>query len=653
MRQRMNGEGDMALHIGSLATKSFRSHVSICQISLITFFLSNTAISGLKYPRPEAPPGFSFEQQKDKSEQLSDGDARSFIHESLEELIKRVPELKTLQPATDQQKLPMILEKTGANVNELFDGLDGLIAKEKITEEILNPLTGMPLKVMAERSNPQTGMPEGQVNQYQVQQDEYSYFIVGKGNLLQTMIKEYRRDADGLEVPPGVLFLTTGFASSVLHFSKFLQPESTFRYLGEDQVGSRIAYVVAFAQIPEVATITFKFNKPDGSELQWLIQGIAWVDTSNFQILQMKTDLLVPKSLPTEYIPKDRLETLVKFNEMRLSGFANPIWLPTEADVHEVLVGQEFRNVHHFMDYRIYGGPGSATTALKEGGPSDEGLEESVEKNDAQAHPYLEEPLKRLVKLIPELRGIRPATNQLALPMILEGTGKKVDEFFDNLVDLIAQEEIKQARWNKSELVRDNYLILRHGNRSRANIEEFRMDEKGNRLDDLGLDKGFFATSGFALSSIHFSRALQWDSRFLYLGDQKIDERETYVVGFAQLPSQATNAITLRGQRGNTVRMLSQGIVWVDKANFHILRMRTDLLARQPEIGLDEQTTKIKFSEVRLLDDGAPLWLPRDVDVYIKQTKVLNRTSEETFQNRHRYKNYRRYRVSARIVAPQ
>jgi hypothetical protein len=649
----MNRAGDMPSNIGSLATKSRRSHVSFCQITLITFILSNTAISGFRYPRAEAPSEFSFEQQKDKSEQPSDGGARSFIDDPLEELIKRVPELKSLQPATDQQKLPMILEKTGANVHELFEGLDGLVAKEKVTETRLNPLTGMPLKVMAERFDPLTGMPISQVNQYQVQQDEYSYFIVRKGNLLQIMIKEYRRDADGLEVPPGVLFLSTGFASSVLHFSKFLQPESTFRYLGEDHVGSRSAYVVAFAQIPEVATITFKFNKPDGSDLQWLIQGIAWVDTSNFQILQMKTDLLVPKSLPAGYVSKDQLHTLVKFNEMRLSGFANPIWLPTEADVHEVLVGQEFRNVHQFTDYRIYGDTDSTTTALKEGGPSDEDLKDSVERNDARAHPYLEEPLKRLVKLIPELKGMRPATNQLALPMILERTGKRVDEFFDNLVDLIAQEEIKQERWNKSELVRDNYLILRHGNRSRANIEEFRMDEKGNRLDDLGLDKGFFATSGFALSSIHFSRALQWDSRFLYLGDQKTDERESYVVGFAQLPSQATNAITLRGQRGNTVRMLSQGIVWVDKANFHILRMRTDLLARQPEIGLEEQTTKVKFSEVRLLGDGAPLWLPRDVDVYIRLTKFLDRTSEETFQNRHRYKNYRRYRVSARIVAPK
>jgi hypothetical protein len=197
---------------------------------------------------------------------------------------------------------------------------------------------------------------------------------------------------------------------------------------------------------------------------------------------------------------------------------------------------QEFRNVHRFTDC-AYADVDGFTTTLKETEPSD--LEESVHKNDAQAHPYLEEPFKQLVKRIPELKGMRSAASLQALPMILEGTGKKVDEFFDNLVDLIAQEEIKQERWSKSEMIRDNYLILRHGNRSHANIDEFRMDEKGNRLDQVGLDKGFFATSGFALSCVHFSRGFQWDSRFRYLGDQKTDGRDTYVVGSAQLPGLA------------------------------------------------------------------------------------------------------------------
>jgi hypothetical protein len=81
--------------------------------------------------------------------------------------------------------------------------------------------------------------------------------------------------------------------------------------------------------------------------------------------------------------------------------------------------------------------------------------------------------------------------------------------------------------------------------------------------------------------------------------------------------------------------------------------MRTDLLAPQPEIGLQEQTTKVDFSEVRLKDVAVPLWLPHDVKVYIKFSEVGGRHFEEAFRNEHRYTNYRRYRVSTKMVVPQ
>ena len=145
---------------------------------------------------------------------------------------------------------------------------------------------------------------------------------------------------------------------------------------------------------------------------------------------------------------------------------------------------------------------------------------------------------------------------------------------------------------------------------------------------------------------------LQWDSRFLYLGDQKIGAADTYVVAFAQLPGEATVKVTLRGHGGTSVRMLTQGIAWVDKKNFHILRMRTDLLARQPEVGLDEQTTEVNFNEVRLPDVAIPLWLPRDVRVYVKFGKSLGRPYDEAFRNVHHYTNYRRYRVSTKMATP-
>jgi hypothetical protein len=271
----------------------------------------------------------------------------------------------------------------------------------------------------------------------------------------------------------------------------------------------------------------------------------------------------------------------------------------------------------------------------------------------------MDEPLKQLVKHVPELKGMRPAINQLDLPVILRKTGKEVDEFFDNAVDLEAREEIRQERGGefgsdrRREPMRDNYLILRHGDDTDADFDEFRMDEKGNRMDEQDFAGGFLVTSGFALICLQFSTPYQWDSRFQYLGQQKIAGRETYVVAFAQIPGKASPTVTLRGPNGNAAPMLTQGIAWVDRENFHILRMRTDLLDPPAEIGLEAQTTKVSFSEVQFADVATPLWLPREVSVYMKLGKNADRLVELEFRNVHHYTDYRRYRVSTQMVVPQ
>lgn len=276
---------------------------------------------------------------------------------------------------------------------------------------------------------------------------------------------------------------------------------------------------------------------------------------------------------------------------------------------------------------------------------------------DANAKPYMDEPIKRLVHLLPELRGIRPAVDQNELPMILKNASQRVDEFFENAVDLVANEEIKQERLNgfggsRREPVRDSYLILRHDNGTESNFDEFRTDNQGNRLDDPGLQRGFLVTAGFALICIQFSADYQQDTTYRYLGDEKVNGRETYVVGFAERPGEAVPKIAMTGPNG-TVHFLTQGIAWVDKETFHILRMRTDLLDPQPGIGLDEQTTKVGFTEVQLADVAAPLWLPRDVSVYLKIGRYAGHPLEEQFRNIHHYSDYRRYRVSTRMVSPQ
>lgn len=276
----------------------------------------------------------------------------------------------------------------------------------------------------------------------------------------------------------------------------------------------------------------------------------------------------------------------------------------------------------------------------------------------ANARPYLDESLEKLGKHIPELKSVEPANDQQRLPEILAKTAKNVDDFFLHVVDLIARETITQERLNSkgtvkaTERVQANYLMLRHGNEVMADIVEFRTNDQGDRLDQLGLERGFLATFGYALNSDYFSSDSQSESRFRYLGDQKLGDRDTYVVAFAAKPGEATHFVTMNGRSGYRVRMLEQGIAWIDKRDFQIVRMRTDLLAPHPEIGMEQQTTDVVFGKVQLLDVANPLWLPEKVKVYIR-LKEAGQFEELAFRNEHLYSDYRRYRVSVKMVPPQ
>lgn len=268
----------------------------------------------------------------------------------------------------------------------------------------------------------------------------------------------------------------------------------------------------------------------------------------------------------------------------------------------------------------------------------------------ADAHPYLEEPIEQLIQEIPELKGLEPAEDQDELPMILRGTGRTVEAFFKDIVNVVAHEEVVEERINRkgkttaSQQQRYDYLIVIHRDENPPRVDEYRMDANGNPAEQKGLANGYSITSGFALKCIHFLPALQWDSTFRYLGDQKVDGKDMYVVAFAQRPGRSTVTANAIGIWGSVI-LLVQGIAWVDRGTFQILRMRTDLLAPRSDIGLEQQTTLLRLDKVQLPDVPKPLWLPSEVQVTV-------RFQGQYFRNEHRYPEYKQFRVSSKIVAP-
>jgi hypothetical protein len=617
-----------------------------CSALLAVVFFSLALTGAAAFPLQDAPP--AVPKQSDSEAYYAN--AHPYLEETLDKLAQQIPELQTIQPAPNQQALPGILEKTGQQVDEFLQNVIDVIAHEDIIEQKLDK-------------------QEHVTASWRLQD---SFLILRHGNEFSGHLSEYRMDAKGNRIEnvgtDQGFIVTSNFSLSRIYFSTSLQPESTFLYLGDDKIASHDAYVVAFAQKPADATVTSTFDegaRPGAHFLvHMLVQGIAWIDKSTFQIIRMRTDLLAPRS----EIRLDAMTTTLSFAEVPVSAITAPLWLPRDVSVYIESQGKRFRNEHHYSDYQSYLVsvrmiPDQATIP-RAVSPAEEPTEENDQSYYAKAHPYLDEPLTELTKRIPELKQLQPASDQSQLPSILAKTGANADDFFRHVTDLIADEKITQHRLNgkgrvtASEEVRDNYLILRHPRAEghQNDIVEYRMDASGNRLDNVGLYRGYLVTFGFALICNYFSSSFQEESTFRYLGDEKIGSHDTYVVAFAQEPGKTTLVVTMAGARGTTTRMLMQGVAWIDKGNFQILQMRTDLLAPRPELDLDRQTTEVTFDKVQLADLAAPLWLPSKVKVSLEFTKFdseHHRSDEFGFRNEHRYSDYRHYNVSVKMLVPQ
>lgn len=281
----------------------------------------------------------------------------------------------------------------------------------------------------------------------------------------------------------------------------------------------------------------------------------------------------------------------------------------------------------------------------------------------ADAHPYMDEPLPQLKKTVHELGGLKPAASQTPLPDLLSKVAAKADELLRKVPDLISDETIQETQWTVSQgpapcigtgclqnpagsiTRRDQtftYLILTHPRQnSRLLIEEYRTGRNGKPVPQ-GSEAPQF--QGFVSSWIIFSSLNQVESRFRYLGEQKTDGHNTVVIGFAQVPGSIEQPGTILSKKG-PIPMLLQGIAWVDRSDFRIVRLRSDLLAPQPLFEFQKMTADILFGPVQIAGLDSVLWLPQAVDAEME-------ASGQYLRERHLYSKYRLYQAKSRIILP-
>ncbi len=298
-------------------------------------------------------------------------------------------------------------------------------------------------------------------------------------------------------------------------------------------------------------------------------------------------------------------------------------------------------------------------------------------KHSAPVTTYVDESEDELKSASSTLRGIKfelmskdaaPGTSQVTTESILDRTGLVTADLLHRIPNLLAREEVEQTTGTTLESdsgsiagkrrqmsvgipiqqirIRNfSYRIVHEKSLAGENadiIDEFRTDAHDRQVQVSKNDPDAPRTTGFATSWLFFVPSNLPQSRFRYLGQQKVNNHETYVVAFAQIPAK-TNIDTIVQSPTGPCSTFSQGLAWIDQSTFQIVRMQTDLLAPLPGIELNELRSLLNYGDVKIPRLNLSLWLPTNVET----TWVSgDRTGDET----HRYSNYKLFASTLTIL---
>jgi len=80
------------------------------------------------------------------------------------------------------------------------------------------------------------------------------------------------------------------------------------------------------------------------------VQGVAWIDPSEFTILRLRLDpLSVPAALALRGFTVD-----IQFAQAAVADLPSLLWLPTQVTVTTDLAGSSTHETHKYSNYRLF-----------------------------------------------------------------------------------------------------------------------------------------------------------------------------------------------------------------------------------------------------------------------------------------------------------
>jgi hypothetical protein len=242
-----------------------------------------------------------------------------------------------------------------------------------------------------------------------------------------------------------------------------------------------------------------------------------------------------------------------------------------------------------------------------------------------------------------EMTSLAPAAaNQksCAVDEVIQNASKRLEEFVENVNRISAIEVLEHERLDKhgkvteQEKRRFNYVaIIEEISPGAFDVAEYR-------------DGAFGAAGGFPhdISSVgmpslamifHPSHLPEFE---MTCGGPTVwHERPVWRVLFQQRKDHEARMSQFR-IGGKLVPVLLKGSAWIDKENYQILHLETDLLEAIPEVKLLAEHQALDYGPVQFENRKIMMWLPQQAEIYLD-------SGGRRFHHRHTYSQYRIFSV--------
>jgi hypothetical protein len=249
------------------------------------------------------------------------------------ELRQAASELKDLDPSSPPPPggLGEFLKQVGVTVEESFRDFSNTAATEIIRQTQLD----------------RSGKPRT------ARSMECSYVFVHRTDNGHPEMEEFRGNREGQPLSAGStdggFMATSGFVTSLIILHPESQAQTSYRFLGSQPLAGQLAYVIGFAQKPEVSTPLGRFILSQGSVTSLYLQGIAWI-SADHRVLRLRTDLLHP--IPKISLSRETSE--IDYRPYHFSSSPTTFFLPNRVTVSVEWGRKRLRNEHTLSKFQLF-----------------------------------------------------------------------------------------------------------------------------------------------------------------------------------------------------------------------------------------------------------------------------------------------------------